>query len=888
MSGAELPAGVPLVVWEADAASGRFTFVSEHGAALLGHPVRAWLADPGFWASVLHPDDRERVLAARRDPVDHEDDYRVLAADGRVHWVHDVVRVARDADGTARALHGVLVDVSTRRAEERRERFLDALELRLQPLVDAEQIIAAAAQALVEHLGVDRCTYARAEEDEDHVVMVGDHAVGLPHLTGRFSTRDFGEGCLEAMRAGEPWVITDSATDPRVRAQRENYLAQGMLAAIAVPVHKAGRYAGAFAVHHGSPRRWSPDEVALVTDVATRCWESLERAHAARELRESERRYRMLFEQAADGVWVADAQLRYVAVNPAGCALMGYTQEEFLRLSVPDLLPPGVEVALEDLLARLATGAPVTEVWDLLRADGTTIPVELSMLATPAGLQSIGRDVTDRRRVEVEREAQLRREHEIADTLQRSLLPRELPDLDGLALAAHYLPASRHAQTGGDWYDVLQVGDGTVALVVGDVVGKGPDAAAVMGQLRSALAGALLDGNTPAAALRRLERFADRTPGALGSTCACLLYDCASGVLLWATAGHPPPLLLDANGVRALLGEAGTVLCAGGTFADNAVVVHPGTTLVLYTDGLIERRGAVIDDGITALADHLRPLAATGPADLADSIIAALLATGHDDDVALVVGRITPPPLVVEDVPATAAALADIRVRTGRWAALAGLSRDALIELNLVLGEAAANAIEHAYPDEPGHFDYSVERTPRGGLRAQVRDRGAWRPPPLDRGHRGRGLEMIHEMSTAVVTHGPTGTHVDAHLVEPDGAGPAGPAAEPGVAALVVAGGTVVISGALDLAGTAAVREGLLRRADGAPLVVDLTGVTHLSSSGVALFLDLGARVPVTLRTTTGSAPARVLALSGLPSGPVGVDLVPGADRAAPTTDSPR
>ena len=152
-------------------------------------------------------------------------------------------------------------------------------------------------------------------------------------------------------------------------------------------------------------------------------------------------------------------------------------------------------------------------------------------------------------------------EHEVAEVLQRSLLPAGLPPLARLAGAARYTPATEHALSGGDWYEMLQVGDTAVALVVGDVVGHGPPAAAVMGQLRSVLAAQLLEGSSPAAALERLDRFAARVAGAAGSTCACLLYDWSTGVLRWALAGHPPVLLVDGPGTRFLDGHrTGAVL----------------------------------------------------------------------------------------------------------------------------------------------------------------------------------------------------------------------------------------------------------------------------------------------------------------------------------------
>ncbi|GLZ39347.1 SpoIIE family protein phosphatase [Actinokineospora sp. NBRC 105648] len=481
-----------------------------------------------------------------------------------------------------------------------RERFLAAFERALQPLEDAEEIMAVAARLLGGHIGADRCAYARTETDQDHFVMSGGHATGLPPLSGRFAMSRFGPGCLAAMRAGRPWVVVDSHTDERL-GDREAYRITGIRAVICVPLHKAGRFVAAMAVHQTTARDWTPAEVDLVDVVVGRCWESLERAHAIRALRESEERYRLLFERAKDGIWIADAERRYVEVNPAACELFGYRREDLLGRTVEEFIGAADQDKLADLVDRLSAGEVVTEVWDVRRADDQVIALELSMQAVPGGgLQAIGRDVTARVRAEAERERLLAREHEIAETLQRSLLPRELPRLARLATAARYLPAARHTQAGGDWYEVLPLTDTVVALSVGDVVGKGPTAAAVMGQLRSALAGYLLDGHAPAAALERLDGFALRTPGAVGSTCACLTFDWSTGELRWALAGHPPPLLAEAGGQRYLTGAVGTVLGVPGraAYADHAETLVPGTSVVLYTDGLVEHPGQVIDTGL--------------------------------------------------------------------------------------------------------------------------------------------------------------------------------------------------------------------------------------------------------------------------------------------------
>ncbi|GAA3039399.1 SpoIIE family protein phosphatase [Actinokineospora globicatena] len=737
--------------------------------------------------------------------------------------------------------------------------LLGALEPVLQPLDAAEDVVAAAVRMLGEYLGVDRCAYARAEADEDHFVMSGDHSTGLPPLPGRFAMSAFGAGALTAMRGGEPWVVVDSATDERlVPADLDAYRVTGIRAVICFPLHKAGRFVAAMAVHQAVPRVWTREEIETVGVVVARCWESLQRVHAGQALREGEQRYRMLFERATDGVWIVDHQLRYVEVNPAGCALFGATREQILGRTVRDFLAEYELDRLAALQHRLAQGEVTTEVWDVRRGDGEMIALELAAQVTPTGMQAIGRDVTARRRAEAERELLLRREHEIAEALQRSLLPRELPRLARLATAARYLPAARYAQAGGDWYEVLPLTDTVVALSVGDVVGKGPTAAAVMGQLRSALAGYLLDGHTPAAALERLDAFVARTPGAMGSTCACLTFDYATGRLCWSLAGHPPPLVVDGE-PRYLTGAAGAVLGVAGRtpYREAEAVLAPGTSVLLYTDGLVERPGVVIDEGLSRLADVAGAAADLAPDDLASRITTTMLDGWHGDDVALVVARFIPPPLRERDVPATIARLGWLRGAVDRWAQTAGLSLVLRNDLHLALGEAAANAVEHAYPSGEGTFDFAVTRTPDGAVEVEVRDRGRWRPEPDNNDHRGRSVDMIYELAEAVsYTQGPTGTTVGFRIT--------GTAPSPELPVGVPTLSAIRLTGAIDLAGAASLRESLLAEAAHGPLTLDLSAVDYLSSSGVALLLEIASVSPVTVFVAPASAPARILALSGL------------------------
>ena len=872
------------IVWEAGESG--FTFVSRYTETLLGYPLARWFTEPGFFDSLVHPEDRDRVARVRRaaggpDSADSgngavgavEAIYRVTAADGRTVWLRDQVRVAGEA------LRGVAVDITAQRAVEERHGFLAELERQLQRRDDAEDIMALATRLVGEHVGADRCAYARAEDDENHFVMSGDHATGLPPLPGRFAMSAFGDGALSAMRAGEPWVVHDCLNDPRLTEYEvSTYRATGIRAVICLPLLRGGRFVAAMAVHQATVRQWSAEDVDLVSVAVNRCWESLQRAHADGALRDSEQRHRLLVERATDAIWVLDHDLRFVEANPAACALLGLDRAELIGTSVLDRFADGQAHYLSWVPGAEAA-QPATDVWQLARADGSVVSVEVSVQATPTGVQAIGRDVTERLRAEAERELLARREHEIAETLQRALLPRGLPDLPHLAFAARYLPAASHAQIGGDWYEVIQVADTVVALTVGDVVGKGPTAAAVMGQLRSALAGYLLDGHSPAAALDRLDAFARRTANAAGSTCACLTFDWADGRLCWALAGHPPPLLLDAGGTRFLSGDAdGPVLGLPGRppFRESSTRLPVGASVLLYTDGLVERGQVPIDRGLDHLRQAVEHAHAMAPDPLADEITTALLQEGQSDDIALVVARHLPAPLV-RTVPALPTELAGMRHEVAEWARAAAVATAALDDLNLALGEAAANAVDHAYPGRTGDFTYRVTAT-AGGMHAQVRDHGRWRPPPVDPGHRGRGLRIIHAVArNTTIDHDEDGTTVDFDIAtaETPSAAPAAPEpVRPAAMAEVPGGGRQVlrVTGDLDLDTADVLRPALLAAvtaADSRPVELDLTGVGYLSSSGIALLLattaaaaEAGRELAVVV--TEHDAPARILEMSGL------------------------
>ncbi len=255
------------------------------------------------------------------------------------------------------------------------------------------------------------------------------------------------------------------------------------------------------------------------------------------------------------------------------------------------------------------------------------------------GVLIFAADVTDHAEAAERLRASERRQRETAVTLQRSLLPQELEEPDDLRVAATYHPGGTETAVGGDWYDVITLGGGRTALVIGDVMGRGVRAAAVMGQLRTAVrAYARLD-LPPHEVLQLLDGLAMEIDANQIATCVYAVHDPNEGRLVYASAGHLPILVRDESGTVLRADEpTGPPLGTGGWMhASGSVPLGPGSTAVLYTDGLVERRDADLDEGITSLAGALA--GATGsPQVVCDRLVrSAGVTADHDDDVAVLV-----------------------------------------------------------------------------------------------------------------------------------------------------------------------------------------------------------------------------------------------------------
>ncbi len=366
---------------------------------------------------------------------------------------------------------------------------------------------------------------------------------------------------------------------------------------------------------------------------------------------------------------------------------------------------------------------------------------------------SFAEELTARAALSVDNARRYTREHTVADTLQRSLLPRRVPEQSAVEVAHRYLAAE--AGVGGDWFDVIPLPGARVALVVGDVVGHGLHAAATMGRLRTAVYNFSTLDLPPDELLSHLDELvahidADEQEwaGITGATCLCAVYDPASGRVTAATAGHPGPALVQPDGtvtfpevpVSPPLG-----LGAGLPMETAELTLPEGSVLALFTDGLIESRDRDPDAGLAALHAALSGPART-PEEICTAVIDTMLPTRPNDDVALLVARtrrLDPARIAEWDVPPDPAAVSRVRNACARRLADWGLE-DIAFTTELILSELITNAIR--YGTEPIRVRLLYDRS----LVCEVSD-GSSTSPHLrraeDTDEGGRGLFLVAQFA---------------------------------------------------------------------------------------------------------------------------------------------
>lgn len=308
----------------------RFRYANE---ALLKMWGRSWAEAAGKnclelgyepWHAAMHDREIEQVVATKR-PVRGVVPF--TGTNGRRIYDYIFVPVLGPA-GTVEAIAGTTRDITELKRKEDTLRFLIDLGSATQKLSRPEDIMSATAKILGDHLGVDRCAYAEVE-DETIFVITGDYPKNAPSIVGRWPVAAFGKACSRQMLANESYVVSDSEADARIGPEDlAAYRATKIRAVICVPLHKAGKFTAAMAVHQTQPRPWTQDEIDLVEMVVARCWESLERARVFRSLEENEQRLRFMADSMPQKIFTADSSGGVDFVNPAWVEYLGRPAED--------------------------------------------------------------------------------------------------------------------------------------------------------------------------------------------------------------------------------------------------------------------------------------------------------------------------------------------------------------------------------------------------------------------------------------------------------------------------------------------------------------------------------------------------------------------------------
>ncbi len=605
--------------------------------------------------SRVEPEDAARVVAA----VEHasaaaEDlvvDYRLRRPDGRLRWLEARGRPLPGHDGTPARLVGVCLDVTERR--DASTRALRSLELMREGFVQLD--------------GDGTVRYANPEAER----MTGlpqARLLGLPlaQALGGELGQLLARGCAQAARTGAPQrfaahlVALGSDVEVRVHPESDGtavYLADvGPERAVArerdAALHRLrllDEIGAAVTATLDVDEALAALAQRLLPDLADLVTVDLRDGEDAQALREvvatsvDPRRAALL--RAADDVLPRRR-------NPGSSVHRVLSGEPYVHLAVTPRYLESVAAGPEQLRLYLEVDMRYGVVVPLAargRVFGTLTLLRTGPEAVPFTEQDVQFAVETGRRAGllVDNAAQYTAQRRVAEQLQRSLLP-ELPSVAGVDLGAAYEPAARHAKVGGDWYDAFVLPGGALGLVVGDVVGHDVAAAATMGQLRSVLRTCAADGSGPAGVLDQMDRLV--ATFAVADLATVVYAQLArtpdgGGLLSWSSAGHPPPLLLTPGRPAVYLPDGGSTMIGVEVAAPRrpaTAVLPPGSTLLLYSDGVVERRGADLDDRLAELRTVAAGLVDGGadPGALCGTLVAQARADGSADDAAALAVRL--------------------------------------------------------------------------------------------------------------------------------------------------------------------------------------------------------------------------------------------------------
>jgi GAF domain-containing protein/anti-sigma regulatory factor (Ser/Thr protein kinase) len=678
----------------------------------------------------------------------------------------------------------------------------------MSPDLGVEEVADAVLTEAAEALGAVAGAIAVISSDGEALDTIS--RIGTPDDLPRRVSLETSTPMTNAYRSGAAVVIQSGQAASRAASVGPPLLlGEPALALVATPISAGTRRIGVIGLRFDRERRFSPDELRFVEMLAEEAGEALELARLFEAEHRALRRAARLQEvtaRLARAVTTEDAARAIlrgatggVGADAAAIALAsddgqslrvvpGAIARGTLRLRSPIEMSVDARAVLAHVYRNgRAVWIPSQEVWKDRFEDGFATQSELGrcLYAVPivAKGEAIGALVVyfkDERPapsaedaelihsfahqagVALERARAYEVEHEAAMTLQRNLMPEGTAHAVNVEADGRYLPATRGVHVGGDWYDIVDRPDGTVALAVGDIAGHGLQAAAAMGQVRSAWRALALSMTEPSSILASLDRFATGVDGAFFSTILTLLLDPSNGRLRYASAGHPPALVLEPDGSTRFL-EGGRSVPLGLPFdlprPQANERLSPGAVLIVYTDGLVERREEPLDRGLERLAAAASGVKGGVLKEISDALLELVTDDRHDDVALLAIGPRRPAEVFRRTFPADAHELATMRAELRVWLERSGLPTERREDVVLACTEAATNAIEHAYIGRGGEVHIEAE-SEDGWLRVAVTDHGRWRHPRPD-DSRGRGLELVRAVIGDVdVERGGSGTTV--------------------------------------------------------------------------------------------------------------------------------
>lgn len=664
----QMPSGMIV----AQAPSGRFVLANRQVERIFGRPF----ADVGEASEVgeyagyrgdghrYTADEWPLARTIRTGEVVDSEEIEYHLGDGTWVTVETSAAPVRDAGG--RIVAGVVSfhDVTDSRRANRR---LAAQYAATRVLSDAVSGLGEAAapllQAVCEALDWDAGGIWELDHEAGRLRAVDTwHRPGLGDQLDRASrtaTFAWGEGIPgRVWAAGAPVALGDVDHDPTlVRAPAAG--SDGLHGAVGVPIAVSGRVLGVLELFRSRAEVLDDDLVEVLAAIAQQLGQYVERTRAELAVRSGEAGKVAMFEASLDCIVSMDRRGLVTDFNPAAETAFGWRRDEIVGHAMAErLIPPELRQGHHDGLARyLATGEGLVlgrrVELTAQRRDGSRFPIELAVARIagdgPPSFTAFIRDITERQQAAQALYDSREQFATLAHTLQTSLLPPELPDIPGMDLAARYHPAVAGVEVGGDFYDVFRTGRASWGVVMGDVCGKGAPAAALTGLVRYTIRAAAMVTTQPARILSMVNEAILRQQSGIGERFATVAYvsvirRAGQTTLTVACGGHPPPLVLRADGAVVPVGAPGSLLGILGEvdLTERSVRLEPGDSVTLYTDGLTEAPGPGGEfgaDRLRALVAGCAGLSAEATAGRLEEVLLAHQGGTSRDDLAILVVR---------------------------------------------------------------------------------------------------------------------------------------------------------------------------------------------------------------------------------------------------------